>query len=100
RWSRPSAVPGGRGAGRGSRAEQVPGQVLGDLVQRHALLAHRVTVADRHGLVVERVEVDRDAERRADLVLAAVTAADRAGVVEVDVPVPAQLGGEVLRLGR
>ena len=55
-------------------------------LERHALLRHRVAVAHRDGAVLERVEVDRDAERRADLVLAAVAAADRAGVVEVDVP--------------
>ena len=48
-------------------------------------------------MVLERVEVDGDAERRADLVLAAVPAADRAGIVEVDVPALAQLDGEVAR---
>ena len=60
-------------------------------LERHALLRHRVAVAHGDGAVVERVEVDRDAERRADLVLAAVAAADRAGVVEVDVPLAAQV---------
>src|SRR5690606_22583551 len=43
-------------------------------------------------------EADRDAERGADLVLATVAAADGAGVVELDVPVLAQLRGEVLGL--
>jgi hypothetical protein len=54
------------------------------------LLRHRVALADGHRLVLERLEVDGDAVRRADLVLAAVAAADRAGVVEVDVPLAAQ----------
>ncbi|EOD65990.1 putative transcriptional regulator [Amycolatopsis vancoresmycina DSM 44592] len=61
-------------------------------------MRHRVALAHRHGLVLERVEVDRDAVRRADLVLAAVAAADRLGVVEVDVPVLAQGGRDLLRL--
>ena len=39
-------------------------------------LLERVAVADRDGAVVQRLAVDRDAERRADLVLAAVAAAD------------------------
>ena len=73
----------------GRRSAQVAVSRLGE---RDALLRHRVAVADGDRVVVERVEVDRDAERRADLVLAAVAAADRAGVVEVDVPAPAQLG--------
>ena len=59
----------------------------------------RVALAHRHGLVVEGVEVDRDAERRADLVLAPVAAADRAGVVELDVPALPQRGREVLAFG-
>ena len=41
-------------------------------VDRDADLLGRVAVADRHRVVVERVEVDGDAQRRADLVLAAV----------------------------
>src|SRR5688572_7838299 len=47
----------------------------------HALLAHLVAVADRHRAVLERVDVDRDAPRRTDLVLAPVELADRGGVV-------------------
>ncbi len=47
------------------------------------------------GAVVEGVEVDRDAERRADLVLTAVAAADRAGVVEVDGPLAAERVGDL-----
>src|SRR5262249_6224313 len=41
-----------------------------------------------------------DAVRGADLIVAAVAAADRAGVVEVDVPAVAQGGGDVPGLGR
>src|SRR4051794_41432569 len=71
----------------GLAADQPGGEVGLDLVQRDPLLGHRVALADRHGLVVEGVEVDGEAERGADLVLAAVAAPDRAGVVELDVPV-------------
>src|SRR6185312_4643524 len=74
------------------------GQVGAHLVQCHAFLGHGVAVADGHGLVLEGVEVHGDAERRADLVLAAVAAANGAGVVEVDVPGLPQLGGQRLGL--
>src|SRR3954471_19166905 len=59
------------------------GEVGLDLVDGDALLGHRVAFADGDRVVFERVEVDGDAERGADLVLAAVPAADRAGVVEL-----------------
>ena len=66
-----------------------------DLVDRDPLLRHGVALADRHRVVLEGVEVDGDAVGRADLVLAAVALADGLRVVEVDVPVAAQLGGQV-----
>ena len=81
-------------AGGARRGSAGPGR------DRHALLGHGVALANRHGVVVERVEVDRDAERGADLVLTTVTLADRLGVVEVDVPVLPQLGGQVACLRR
>src|SRR5947199_4079044 len=59
-------------SGAGLRAKG--GHEIGD---GHADLAHRVALADRHLLVVERYEVDRHAERRSDLVLTAVSPADR-----------------------
>src|SRR3954449_12609878 len=83
-----------------SAAGEAGGEVAGDGVQADALLAHRVALPHGHRVVLERVEVDRQAERRADLVLPAVAAADGAGVVEVDVPALPQLGGEVAGLGR
>ena len=61
---------------------------------RHAHLLERVAVAHRHGVVLERLVVDRDRPRRADLVLAAVAAPDRAARVELDLEVRAQLGGQ------
>src|SRR3990172_8380428 len=61
-------------------------EVGDEVLDRQALLGHRVALAPRHLSVLERVEVNRDAERRADLVLAPVPAADRAGVVEVAHP--------------
>src|SRR5688572_16412786 len=65
---------------------QAVAEVADQIGDRDALLLHGVAVADRDGLVLERVEVDRDAERRPDLVLAAVAPPDRAGVVVVDRP--------------
>src|SRR5437763_15719404 len=71
----------GRSAGAQSLRE-----VAADGVEPDPLLRHRVPRADRDRLVLQRVEVDRDAERRADLVLTAVPAADGTRVLEVDVP--------------
>src|SRR4051812_26476109 len=89
-WS--GSPPGDLAAG------EAGGEVRLDRVQPDALLAHRVPFPDGDGLVVEGVEVDGEAERRPHLVLAAVPPADGAGVVEVDVPVLPQDGGQVLRL--
>ena len=47
----------------------------------NALLRQRVAVAQRHRAVLDALVVDRQAERRADLVLAAVALADRAALV-------------------
>src|SRR5579884_2009219 len=47
----------------------------------NAHLLHGVALANGHRLVLQGVEVDGDGERRADLVLAAVAAADRLGLV-------------------
>src|ERR1700761_9719139 len=69
---------------------QALGQVGLDLVDADPLLLHRVAFPHGHGLVLEGVEVDGDAVRGADLVLAAVAAADGTGVVEVGVPPLAQ----------
>src|SRR6185312_3297243 len=65
-----------------------------ETLQRNALLLHRVAVSHGHGVILERVEVDGHRERRADLVLPAIAAADRARVVEVDVAAFAKLVGE------
>src|SRR3954463_5957554 len=81
----------------GGEAVEEPGL---DLWQGDALLRHRVAVADRHGVVLERLEVERDAVRRPDLVLPAVAPADRTRVVEVDVPPLPEQRREVTRLGR
>ena len=56
-------------------------QLLNKALYRDADLLHGVAVADGDGAVVKGVEVDGDAEGRADLVLAAVAAADALGVV-------------------
>ena len=52
-----------------------------DVPGGHALLGHRVAVADGHRAVLERVDVDRHAPGRADLVLAPVELADGRRVV-------------------
>src|SRR3954454_19041086 len=83
----------------GSAAEQPLGEVGPHLVQADPLLLHRVALPDRDRVVLEGFEVDGHAVRRAYLVLAAVAATDRAGVVEVHVPADsAQLGGQVAGL--
>src|SRR4051812_27466283 len=68
-------------------------EVALDRVEADPLLAHRVAFPHGHGVVLEGVEVDREAERRADLVLPPVAPADRAGIVEVDVPALPQRRG-------
>ena len=63
-----------------------------DLIDGDTDLLHAVALADGDavvgrdavGLVADGIEVERDAVRRADLVLAAVALADRAGLVVVD----------------
>ena len=52
-----------------------------DALDRDPLLGHRIAIADRDRAVLERVDVDRHAPWRADLVLAPVELADRGGVV-------------------
>src|SRR5688500_11117406 len=84
----------------GSAARQSAAQPGGHLAECHPLLRHRVALADGDGLVVEGLEVHRDAEWGTDLVLPTVALADCGSVVEVDVPVAAELGGEVARSRR
>src|SRR3990167_9496851 len=62
-----------------------------DVLYVYPFLLQRIAVADRdrvslslRGIFAERSEVDRDAEGRADLVLAAVALADTPGDVEID----------------
>ena len=47
----------------------------------HANLGHAVALPDGHGMVVQRVEVEGDRQRCADLVLAAVAPSDRLSLV-------------------
>ena len=75
----------GRRPGPGERVLQV----RGGSADRQPLLGQRVAFADRDRVVLERLVVDRERERGADLVLPAVAAADRAAVVVLDeVPLP------------
>ena len=52
--------------------------LAGDFTDRHSNLLERIAITYGHGHVGGRVAVDRDAPRRADFVLLAVAAADRA----------------------
>lgn len=54
------------------------------LVDLHTLLLHAVTVADGNAAVIFTVKVIRDAERRADLILAAIALADGTRIVKVN----------------
>ena len=51
-------------------------QRLVESVDRHADLGHAVALADGHRMVVERVEVEGDRQRRPDLVLTAIATPD------------------------
>jgi len=52
-------------------------QHVGELVQRNAHLQSRVSLAQRHGSILDRTEVDGDTERNTNLVGARVAATDR-----------------------
>src|SRR5581483_3295580 len=95
--ARRRALPRRRDAPSSSRREAVEQKLLRCL-QRDALLLERVTVAQRHGAVGERLLVDRERPRRADLVLAAVALADRGRVVVLGRHRPAQVLVERARL--
>src|SRR5205814_8526423 len=79
--------PSSRPAAPAPRTSSAPGRRhpiedrLADPLHRHSLLGHRIAIAHRHGPVLERIDVDRDAPRRPDLVLATIQLADRGGVV-------------------
>src|SRR3982751_261027 len=73
-----------------SAAGQLRRQIALDLVDRDPLLLHRVALADGHRVVVEGVEINGYAERRADLILTSIPPADRLRIVEVHVPALAQ----------
>src|SRR4029077_10113608 len=60
---------------RSGEAELLP-ERRHELLDLHPDLGHVVAVADRHRLIGQRIEVDGDAERRPDLVLAAIAAPD------------------------
>src|SRR5215207_6530122 len=66
---------------RGPRRGEPGLELAGQRVDRDPLLRERVAVAQGDRLVLERLVIDGDAERRADLVLAAVALADRAALV-------------------
>src|SRR5437667_11947461 len=78
-------------------APQALRQIFGELVGRDANLLECVPIAHRHGAVLRGLTVDRDAERRAGLVLAAIAATDRAAVVVEGVVVLPQIVEDAAR---
>ena len=60
--------------------QSVP-QIFGKRIDANAFLLPGVTVTNGDGVVFERLMVDGDAERSADLVLSGVEFADASGVV-------------------
>ena len=79
--AQPTAAP--QSSRRAPRPQAVE-QVLARPRDRDPLLRERVALADRDRVVLERLLVDRERERRADLVLAPVAPADLAAVVVLD----------------
>src|SRR5579863_8004559 len=84
------SLPPGRCAATSSIPGVAPGSAVQSLaavvdegVDREADLFGGVAVAHRHGPVLEALEVDGDAQRRPDLVLAPVAATDRLRLVVV-----------------
>lgn len=65
---------------------QLGGDVGDEVADGDALLFHRVAVAEGDGVVFEGIEVDGDAKRGAEFVLAAVPFADGARFVVLAVP--------------
>src|SRR5664280_163290 len=90
-----SAITGSRPIPTRSALVSRPGQALHDdrfhLRDIDPDLLHRIAVADRGLAVLQRVDVYRDAPRRADLVLAPVQLADRGRVVVDGHRVPLQV---------
>src|SRR5437762_995797 len=68
-----------------SRRGQQLGQLGDAVVGLDSPLLQTVAIADRHAAVLQRLAVDRDAVRRADLVLPGITATDGAPFVVEDV---------------
>jgi hypothetical protein len=63
------------------------------LVEGDPFLGLGVALTNRDGLIIQRVKVDCDAERSADLVLTAVAPSDGLGIIEFNIPVLTQLIG-------
>src|SRR3954463_14180396 len=81
-WSGTYPVGGSSGQlRRGPRRREARVQLAGERRDGDPLLRERVAVAQRDGVVLERLVVDGDAVGRADLVLPAVALADRAALV-------------------
>ena len=73
-------------------------EVVFELIERDPDLSHGIAVADGHLAVIGGVEVDGDAIRRADFVLAAVPLADRSGLIVGKRYVPGKLLEDFLGL--
>lgn len=78
----------------------VGGEEGGEVLDAHALLLHRIAVAEGDGALVfgavfsDGIKIDRDAERGADFVLATVAATDGAGFIVIHTHGAAEDGGD------
>src|SRR3954447_21179881 len=86
-WMRTASPASGKSLNRRGDAAL---QHVRQLVDRDPLLLQRVAVAQRDRAVLDRLVIDRDRVRRADLVLAPVAPADRAAVVVLGAHPPPQ----------
>src|SRR5262245_52436083 len=75
-------------------------QLVEQPLDRQTFLLHRITVAQRHRVVLHRLVVDRDAERGTDLVLAPIAPADGAGLIVLHWKVGREDVAHLLRLFR
>src|SRR3954468_4543714 len=85
-WMRTASRASGKSLNGGDAALEHVRQ----LVDRDALLLQGVAVAQRDRAILDRLVIDRDRVRRADLVLAPVAPADRAAVVVLGAHPPTQ----------
>src|SRR5688500_20264472 len=76
---------------------QLAADVLANAIGRYSLLDQGIAITHGDGVVLDRLAVNRQAERGAHFVLATVAPANGAGFVIKDRGVWTQIGGEIVR---